>query len=340
MATNGRSQITQTQDGAGRRHRTVQGEDTGQCREKTQDIAGRRRRTVQGEDTGQCREKTQDGAGRRHRTVQGEDTGHCREKTQDGAGRRRRTVQGEDTGQCREKTQDGAGRRHRTVQGEDTGRCREKTQDGAGRRHSYRCTFELRLQVEVTVLDHKCVKMSEGVYENSDGFEDNEPDAMKNTDIDGQLYGNVRAFKLSPRDGVVASEPDRSVKRPFLVAAACLGLLYVLLLAGIIGLSVYYNRAINDSEDKRNNLSQSCSLYKTNTTAERDQLQTRYNNLTKEKDQLQTRYNNLTKEKGHIQAKLFVIEQHFQEGWRYFDSSLYFLSTEKKTWEESRPGDH
>ncbi|KAM9429400.1 uncharacterized protein ACWYII_017538 [Salvelinus alpinus] len=178
--------------------------------------------------------------------------------------------------------------------------------------------------------------MSEGVYENSDGFEDNEPDAMKNTDIDGQLYGNVRAFKLSPRDGVVASEPDRSVKRPFLVAAACLGLLYVLLLAGIIGLSVYYNRAINDSEDKRNNLSQSCSLYKTNTTAERDQLQTRYNNLTKEKDQLQTRYNNLTKEKGHIQAKLFVIEQHFQEGWRYFDSSLYFLSTEKKTWEESR----
>uniref|UniRef100_A0A673Y8Q1 CD209 antigen-like protein E n=1 Tax=Salmo trutta TaxID=8032 RepID=A0A673Y8Q1_SALTR len=29
-------------------------------------------------------------------------------------------------------------------------------------------------------------------------------------------------------------------------------------------------------------------------------------------------------------------EQQCQEGWRYFDSSLYFLSTEKKTWEESR----
>eukprot|EP00063_Salmo_salar_P090465 XP_014065300.1 PREDICTED: C-type lectin domain family 4 member E-like isoform X2 [Salmo salar] len=96
------------------------------------------------------------------------------------------------------------------------------------------------------------------------------------------------------------------------------------------------NRAIKDSEDKRNNLSQSCSLYKTNTTAERDQLQTRYNNLTEERDQLQTRYNNLTKEKGHIQAKLYVIEQHCQEGWRYFDSSLYFLSSEKKTWKESR----
>uniref|UniRef100_A0A8C7W3U2 C-type lectin domain-containing protein n=1 Tax=Oncorhynchus mykiss TaxID=8022 RepID=A0A8C7W3U2_ONCMY len=164
--------------------------------------------------------------------------------------------------------------------------------------------------------------MSEGVYENSEIFKDDEPDAMKNTDIDGQLYANVRAFKPSTRDGVVASELDSSGKRPSGVAALCLGLLCVLLLAGIIGLSVYYNRAIKDSEDKRNILSQSFSLYKINTTSERDQLQTRYNNL--------------TEEKGHIQAKLFVIEQHCQDGWRYFDSSLYFLSTERKTWEESR----
>ncbi|XP_045070729.1 CD209 antigen-like [Coregonus clupeaformis] len=191
--------------------------------------------------------------------------------------------------------------------------------------------------------------MSEGVYEIPDGFEDDEPDAMKNTDIDGQLYANVRAFKPSPRDGVVASEPDSSGKRPFLVAAVCLGLLCVLL-AGIIGLSVHYNRLIKDSEDKRNNLFQRFSLYKINATEERDQLQTRYNSLTAERDQLQTSYNNLTEErhrlqtsynnlteeKGHIQAKLFVIEQYCQWGWRYFDSSLYFLSTEKKTWEESR----
>uniref|UniRef100_A0A4W5R207 C-type lectin domain-containing protein n=1 Tax=Hucho hucho TaxID=62062 RepID=A0A4W5R207_9TELE len=130
-------------------------------------------------------------------------------------------------------------------------------------------------------------------------------------------------------------EPDCLRKRPFLVAAVCLGLLCVLL-AGIIGLSVYYNRAIKDSEDKRNNLSQSFSLYKINATAEREQLQTKNNNLTKERDQLQTIYNNMTEEKGRIQAKLFGIEQHCQEGWRYFDSSLYFLSTEMKTWEESR----
>ncbi|XP_029605394.1 C-type lectin domain family 10 member A-like isoform X3 [Salmo trutta] len=126
----------------------------------------------------------------------------------------------------------------------------------------YRRTLELRLEEEFTVFDHKCVKMSEGVYENSYGFEDDEPDAMKNTDIDGKLYANVRAFKPSPRNGVVASVHVQWWKRPSGVAAVCLGLLCVLLLAGIIGLSVY------------------C--------------------------------------------------------WQKFESSWYFLSTETKTWKESR----
>uniref|UniRef100_A0A4W5MNS6 C-type lectin domain-containing protein n=1 Tax=Hucho hucho TaxID=62062 RepID=A0A4W5MNS6_9TELE len=48
-----------------------------------------------------------------------------------------------------------------------------------------------------------------------------------------------------------------------------------------------------------------------------------YNNLTEERDQLQTRYNTLTKEKG-------------QTCWQKFEFSLYFLSTETKTWVESR----
>uniref|UniRef100_A0AAZ3R477 C-type lectin domain-containing protein n=1 Tax=Oncorhynchus tshawytscha TaxID=74940 RepID=A0AAZ3R477_ONCTS len=191
--------------------------------------------------------------------------------------------------------------------------------------------------------------MSEGVYEIPDRFEDDETDAMKNTDIDGQSYANVRAFKPSPRDGVVASEPDSSGKRPFLVATVFLGLLCVLLLAGIIGLSVYYNRAIKDSEDKRNNLSQSWSLYKTNTTAERDQLQTRYNNLTVERDQLQTRYNNLTDERDQLQTRYNNLTEErdrlqnllcertcCSDGWKKFECSCYFISTEKKTWEKSR----
>ncbi|XP_064782795.1 C-type lectin domain family 4 member A-like isoform X1 [Oncorhynchus masou masou] len=130
------------------------------------------------------------------------------------------------------------------------------------------------------------------------------------------------------------SEPDSSGKRPFLVAAVFLGLLCVLL-AGIIGLSVYYNRVIKDSEDKRINLSQSLSLYKTNTTAERDQLQTKYNNLTEERDQLQTRYNNLTTERDRLQ-NLLCERTCCSDGWKKFECSCYFISSEEKTWEKSR----
>ncbi|XP_045072575.1 C-type lectin domain family 4 member M-like, partial [Coregonus clupeaformis] len=66
-------------------------------------------------------------------------------------------------------------------------------------------------------------------------------------------------------------------------------------------------------------------------TKERGQLQTSYNTLTKERDQLQTSYNTLTKERGQLQTK-----QTCPKGWQKFESSWYFLSTETKTWRESR----
>ncbi|XP_070964768.1 C-type lectin domain family 4 member M-like [Oncorhynchus clarkii lewisi] len=215
-----------------------------------------------------------------------------------------------------------------------------------------------------------------------------EPDMNKKVKFDrGEMEERIVDIYISA--DTLRDEPDSSGKRPFLVVAVVLGLLCVLL-AGIIGLSVYcesvsnfiaihlvrdqlqtrYNNLTRERDQlqtRYNNLTEERDQLQTrynnltkerdqlqtrynNLTEERDQLQTRYNNLTKERDQLQTRYNNLTEErdqlqtrysnltieKGHIQAKLFVIEQHCQEGWRYFDSSLYFLSTEKKTWKQSR----
>ncbi|CAB1327008.1 unnamed protein product, partial [Coregonus sp. 'balchen'] len=104
-------------------------------------------------------------------------------------------------------------------------------------------------------------------------------------------------------------------KRPSGVAAVCLGLLCVLLLAGIIGLSVYckFNGVIghhdsterNQLQTRYNNLTKERDQLQTsyNTlTKERDQLQTSYNTLTKERDQLQTSYNNLTKERDQLQT--------------------------------------
>ncbi|XP_064819243.1 C-type lectin domain family 4 member M-like isoform X1 [Oncorhynchus masou masou] len=167
--------------------------------------------------------------------------------------------------------------------------------------------------------------MSEGVYQNSDGFEDDELDVMKNTDIDGQLYANVRAFKSSTRDGVVASVHVQWWKRPSGVAAVCLGLLCVLLLAGIIGLSVYYGVIDHHDSTEIDQLQDSNSLL----TKERDQLQTRYNNLTKERDQLQT-------EKVFLSERLSNLRQTCPECWQKFESSWYFLSTETKTWKGSR----
>uniref|UniRef100_A0A3B1K4M0 C-type lectin domain-containing protein n=1 Tax=Astyanax mexicanus TaxID=7994 RepID=A0A3B1K4M0_ASTMX len=56
-----------------------------------------------------------------------------------------------------------------------------------------------------------------------------------------------------------------------------------------------------------------------------------FNHLTAARDQLQTSYTNLTAEKDQLQTK-----KAFVEGWRYFSSSVYYISTEKKSWSGSR----
>uniref|UniRef100_A0A673YA16 C-type lectin domain-containing protein n=1 Tax=Salmo trutta TaxID=8032 RepID=A0A673YA16_SALTR len=158
--------------------------------------------------------------------------------------------------------------------------------------------------------------MSEGVHEIQDEFEDDEPDAMKNTDIDGQLYSNVRAFKPSPRDGIVASVHFQWWKRPSGVAAVCLGLLCVILSAGIKGLAVYYkfNGVIGHHD-----------------STERDQLQASYSLLTNERDQLQASYNNMTEERNQLQTRVRFYEKPCLSGWWKFGTSCYYVSSKMNT---------
>ncbi|KAK6324602.1 hypothetical protein J4Q44_G00039440 [Coregonus suidteri] len=95
------------------------------------------------------------------------------------------------------------------------------------------------------------------------------------------------------------------------MVAVSFGMLCVLQVTLNISLRPDYNRGI------------------TKVTAERDQLQTSYNNLTKERDQIQ-------KERDDLKRKFSNLKQTYPEGWQKFGSSWYFISTETKTWRESR----
>ncbi|XP_029604628.1 CD209 antigen-like protein E isoform X1 [Salmo trutta] len=147
-------------------------------------------------------------------------------------------------------------------------------------------------------------------------------------------YINKQVIELNKVNEENQNRATRSVKtetelsdrrlRLYRLAAVCLGVLCVLQVILNISLRLaFYNRG--------------------NETAERDQLQTSYNTLTEERVQLQTSYNTLTEERVQLQkerddlmTKFSNLKQTCPEGWQRFISRWYFISTEKKTWKESR----
>ncbi|XP_071264042.1 C-type lectin domain family 4 member E-like isoform X3 [Salvelinus alpinus] len=116
------------------------------------------------------------------------------------------------------------------------------------------------------------------------------------------------------------------------MVAVSFGMLCVLQVTLNISLRLVYNRCFKYSEE-RDQLQTSYN----NLTKERDQLQTSYKTMTKERDQLQTSYNNMTKERDQLQTERDVLSGRLTNlSWQKFESSWYFLSTETKTWKESR----
>ncbi|KAM8772077.1 uncharacterized protein AB9X84_007237 isoform 1-T1 [Acanthopagrus schlegelii] len=185
-----------------------------------------------------------------------------------------------------------------------------------------------------------------------------------NTDV-GENIDNVTIYDNSWAEGSAApkSEDDTSdhqqpsagdVKRsPCRAAAVILGLLCLLLLTGLIALVVIYTKGTSEWKMEMvlahihiNNLTKERDQLQTsynNLTEERDQLQTNYNNLTKERDQLQISYNNLTEEQEQLQNRFDNVAKErenlhrmFREGWRYANGSVYYRSSERKSWQESR----
>ncbi|XP_055367119.1 CD209 antigen-like protein E [Betta splendens] len=159
----------------------------------------------------------------------------------------------------------------------------------------------------------------------------------------GFLYANKYACQAveSNKPGATLSDLEGSntvKKHTCIVTALILGLLCLLLLAGLLILLVLYTKGNSDWEMKMlkfqtsyNNLTDKNRELQTsynNLTDKNRELQTSYNNLTDEIHQLQTSYNNLTKEKQ--QCKLQALN------WRYFAGSFYYISSTVKTWQDSR----
>uniref|UniRef100_A0A673YEX3 C-type lectin domain family 6 member A-like n=1 Tax=Salmo trutta TaxID=8032 RepID=A0A673YEX3_SALTR len=184
------------------------------------------------------------------------------------------------------------------------------------------------------------------------------------------LAAGYETLHQSPQTGTRPKHENQNCQ-PYKLATVSLGLLCVLLLTTVIGLSVLH-------DDDCNQLSKTHYLLTANHTIEKKELQTSYENLTKEKeqlererdqlqirykslteerdqsqthyititgerDQLQMHYNSMIRERDQLQRKISEQEKKMSEelgccpdGWRKFRSSCYYLSTESKTWTESR----
>ncbi|XP_048107134.1 asialoglycoprotein receptor 2-like isoform X2 [Alosa alosa] len=71
-------------------------------------------------------------------------------------------------------------------------------------------------------------------------------------------------------------------------------------------------------------------------SVERLHLNSTCSNCTSERDLLQTNLKTLQKENTKVKSRLSDLVRHLQDGWIFFASSLYYLSTERRSWDEAR----
>uniref|UniRef100_A0A9J7X156 C-type lectin domain-containing protein n=1 Tax=Cyprinus carpio carpio TaxID=630221 RepID=A0A9J7X156_CYPCA len=131
-------------------------------------------------------------------------------------------------------------------------------------------------------------------------------------------------------------------------AVVCLVLLCVLLLTAVIVLCVHiHTKNTNYTEETPQLLTRNNSLTEetqqlltkiTNLTEERGQLLTKYINMTNERNGLLIKNDNLTKQREQFNQKRKQLQKILSEtdGWLYSNFSFYFISSLKKSLNESR----
>ncbi|XP_026075390.1 CD209 antigen-like protein C [Carassius auratus] len=144
--------------------------------------------------------------------------------------------------------------------------------------------------------------------------------------------------------GIQSSEltGSDSVKiRNYIAAVVCLVLLCVLLLTAVIVLCLTLIQERPQLISKNENLTnerEQLTLKNTNLTNEREQLILKNTNLTNEREQLILKTHNLTRDRDQLIQEKNDLQRSLGklDGWIYYQSSLYFISPDGKSWTDSR----
>ncbi|XP_077946721.1 C-type lectin domain family 4 member E-like isoform X2 [Gasterosteus aculeatus] len=137
-----------------------------------------------------------------------------------------------------------------------------------------------------------------------------------------EIYVNVEYDKsqVSIRPSTPAPGPSSPRSRPHVAVAVSLGLLSVLLLAGLVCLGV---------------LTAELSSIKANLTERLRVSGDKLSSVSAERDQLKNKVTALTQEKDGLQL-LLKQKKTCPEGWTMFRCSCYLLSTRDDSWENGR----